>query len=56
MKVQSILEVSEFSIYRFTGRKCLSAVKDQYNLENCENLITIRDVSRFCERTGCRLG
>jgi FkbM family methyltransferase len=55
MEVQNILEMSGFTIYRFNGKKCLSAVKDQYNLKNCENLIAIKNINRFQERTGYRL-
>jgi FkbM family methyltransferase len=55
MDVQRILEMSGFTIYRFNGKKCLSPVKEQYNLKNCENLIAIKDASRFCDRTGYKI-
>jgi FkbM family methyltransferase len=55
MDIQRVLELSGFTIYRFSGKKCLSPVKEQYNLKNCENLIAIKDFNRFQERTGYRL-
>jgi len=55
MDVQRILEMSGFTIYRFNGKKCLSPVKEQYNLKNCENLIAIKDTNRFCDRTGYKI-
>jgi hypothetical protein len=55
MDIQRVLELSGFTIYRFSGQKCLSPVKEQYNLKNCENLIAIKDFNRFQERTGYRL-
>jgi hypothetical protein len=55
MEVQNILEMSGFTIYRFNGKKCLSPVKNQYNMKNCENLIAIKDINRFQERTGYRI-
>jgi FkbM family methyltransferase len=54
--VLGLLKSQGFSCYRFTDLYSLAEVKHDYVSKDCENIIAVKDINSFIQRTNFKLG
>ena len=53
--ILALLIDSGFRTYRFSDISCLTEVNKEYISKDCENMLAIRDINDFVNRTGFRI-